>query len=113
MSCSGKKSLEDYIEENDGSNQYLSNREIAELAETAGVDEDDYGIEDIVKIKNKSGKYAFIIECSSEKNAEQLEEDIEDYVYLLDVYYDYGLSTEREGKFVFAGVESVINNVLD
>jgi len=115
VSCFGQ-SMSKYVdkfEKSGGTTSSLSKSEIEDLADTAGVDADDYGIKKVVKLKSTSGRYAYIIECGSSDDAKDLVEEIEDYIYILGIYYDYDLDTRSEGKFVFAGVTSVIETVLD
>ena len=112
-SCSSMKSYEKNLGD-DYKVDIYDEDEIEELAETFDIDADDYGISSIMEAEDKdNGYYAYIIQCKSSKEAEQLVDDLDDIVKTMDKYYSFDVDAVADGKFVLVGNEDVIDNALN
>ena len=85
-SCSSMKSYEKNLGD-DYKVDIHDEDEIEELAETFDLDADDYGISAIMEAEDRDkGYYAYIIQCKSNKMAEELVDDLDDIVKEMNKY---------------------------
>ena len=112
-SCSSMESYEKNLGD-DYKVDIYDEDEIEELAETFDIDADDYGISSIMEAKDKKkGYHAYIIQCKSSKEAEELVDDLDDIVKAMDKYYSLDVDAVADGKFVLVGNEDVIDDALN
>ena len=112
-SCSSMKSYEKNLGD-DYKVDIYDEDEIEELAEIFDIDADDYGISSIMEAEDRDkGYYAYIIQCKSNKMAEELVDDLDDIVKAMNKYYSYiDVDAVADGKFVLVGNEDVIDDAL-
>ena len=111
-SCSSMKSYEKNLGD-DYKVDIHDEDEIEELAETFDLDADDYGISAIMEAEDRDkGYYAYIIQCKSNKMAEELVDDLDDIVKEMNKYYSFDVDAVADGKFVLVGNEDVIDDAL-
>ena len=111
-SCSSMKSYEKNLGD-DYKVDIYDEDEIEELAETFDIDTDDYGISAVMEAEDRDkGYYAYIIQCKSNKMAEELVDDLDDIVKAMNKYYSFDVDAVADGKFVLVGNEDVIDDAL-